>query len=146
VIRRIATAAVIAALVAGCAGPSFTYRDYERKAAHTADEAGSVVQTALLAVRAASDHRATRQFLDVVLTDAESALNDVEASLDGVQPPEPRADQLRAEAGDLLSEAGDVLATLRIEVRRGHVNALSRTAEPLPELRDRLDAFAETHR
>jgi len=144
--RAVAASVFVVTLLAGCAGPSFSHRDYERKAAHTAEEANAVVQTALLTVQAAGKRRAPRQFLDVLLTDAESTLADIQASFEGVQPPEPDADQLRSDLGDLLSRAGDVLSTLRIEVRRGRLGALPETAGPLTGLHDKLEAFAEEHR
>jgi hypothetical protein len=144
--RAVALAVAVALLLAGCASPSFSHRDYERKAAHTAAEAASVVGSALLTVRAATGDKAPRPYLDVLFTDAESTLGDIQATFEGVQPPEPASDELRTEVGDLLTEAGEVLATLRIEVRRGHLAALGTTAEPLGQLHTKLDAFAEEHR
>ena len=80
--------AVVAAMVlAGCASPSFSYRDYERKAAHTADEAASVVQSAVLTVRAATGSKAPRPYLDVLFTESESTLGDIQSTFEGIQPP-----------------------------------------------------------
>jgi hypothetical protein len=136
---------VLVLVVAGCASPSFTYRDYERKAAHTAEEAASAVQTARLAVDLATERRAPQPYLVVLLGDAESTLGAVQATFEGVQPPDRRADRLRAELGEHLSEAGDVLAALRIEVRRGHLDALAGIAEPLGGLHDALEKLAGEH-
>jgi len=102
-------------LLAACAGPSFSYRDYERKAAHT--------------VELANGRRATRAYLSVLLGEAESTLGAIQQTFEGVQPPDRRADRLRAELGEHLDGAADVLAALRIEVRRGHVDALEKLAE-----------------
>jgi hypothetical protein len=145
--RSLVTAAVLTALLlTGCAGPSFSYRDYERKAAHTAEEAASVVQTAILTVEAADGRRAHGGYLDVLLTDAESTLGDIQSTFEGVQPPVPAADQLRTEVGDALTEAGEVLTALRITVRRGRLAELPALAEPLTGIHEQLDAFAEEHR
>jgi hypothetical protein len=146
-VRLHAAAAVSTALLLmGCAGPSFSYRDYERKAAHTADEAASVVQTAILTVEAAEGRRAPGGYLDVLLTEAETTLGDVQSTFESVQPPVPAADQLRAEVGETLAEAGEVLAALRITVRRGHLAELPQLAEPLTGIHEELVAFAEEHR
>jgi hypothetical protein len=145
-IRLAATLTAAVLVVTACAGPSFSYRDYERKAAHTAAEAASVLGSALLTVRAATGDKAPRPYLDVLFTDAESTLGDIQATFEGVQPPEAPSDELRTEVGDLLTQAGEVLATLRIEVRRGHLDALGPIAAPLGQLHTELDAFAEEHR
>jgi hypothetical protein len=133
-------------LLAACAGPSFSYRDYERKAAHTADEAASVVGSAMLTVELANGRRATRAYLSVLLGEAESTLGAIQQTFEGVQPPDRHADRLRAELGEHLDGAADVLAALRIEVRRGHVDALAGIAEPLGGLHDALEKLAEEHR
>jgi len=133
-------------VLAGCASPSFSYRDYERKAAHTADEAASVVQSAVLTVRAATERQAPRPYLDVLFTEAESTLGDIQSTFEGIQPPAAPSDALRTEVGDLLTEAGEVLSDLRIGVRRGHLDALGAIAAPLGEVHAKLDAFAEEHR
>jgi len=145
--RPHAAAGVLAVLLlVGCASPSFSYRDYERKAAHTADEAASVLQVATLTVEAAERQRAPRPYLNVLLTDAETTLGDIHDTFDSVQPPEPAADRLRAEVGDALTEAGEVLAALRIAVRRGHLAELPQVAEPLTQIHQELVAFTEEHR
>jgi hypothetical protein len=133
-------------LLVGCASPSFSYRDYERKAAHTADEAASVLQVATPTVEAAGRQRAPRPYLNVLLTDAETTLGDIQDTFDSVQPPEPAADRLRAEVGDALTEAGEVLAAPRIAVRRGHLAELPQVAEPLTQIHQELVAFTEEHR
>jgi hypothetical protein len=132
-------------VAAGCAGPSFSYGDYEKKAAQTAKAADSEVQTARLAARAGADGRVTRPYLDVVLTGSETTLGDIQTSFGGVQPPDRRSDQLRDEVGTLLSDASDVLAALRIEVRRGHIDALPKVAAPLAALHEKLTAITEEH-
>jgi hypothetical protein len=138
--------AVAALLVlCACTSPSYTYRDYERKAAHTADEAASAVQSALLTVDLV-DGRAPRPYLSVLLGDAEATLGAVQQTFEGVQPPDGRADQLREALTKSLDDAGDVLAQLRIEVRRGRLGALPGIAAPLEDLHTELETFAEDHR
>jgi hypothetical protein len=145
-IQRGLGAVVLGALLAGCAGPSFTYADYEQKAVQTADDADSAVQTARLAARVAVERKATGQYLDVLFTDVETQVGDVEDVFNSVQPPDGRADGLRQELGDLLGETSDVLARLRIEVRRGNLGDLAEVARPLADLHEKLDQFVTEHR
>jgi hypothetical protein len=103
----------------------------------------STVQSARLATRLAGADKATEQYLDVVLTDAETAAGAPEATVLSVQPPTPHSDDLRDQLSVLLGHASDVLAKLRIEVRRGHLGRLATIGAELDPVARQLTEFAE---
>src|SRR5215210_6524535 len=57
-------------LATSCAGPTRTHRDYELKAANTAEAVVSAIGTAQAGVQAAREDRATGNFLSVLLRGA----------------------------------------------------------------------------
>jgi hypothetical protein len=63
-----------------------------------------------------------------------------------VQPPDARSDHVRAELDNLLSRASDTVSKLRINARRGEIDALEAEARPLQQLADDLNAFIDAHR
>jgi hypothetical protein len=146
-VHRVALGALAVAL-AGCTrsvGPTRTADDYEAKAADTAEAVLSAVRTAELVAVAADRGRAFGPFVAVALDDAEGEASGAAATFESLQPPGPSSDRLRDELGDLTGEAADALAGLRIAARRGDLDELGRRAEPLDDLGDRLEAFAERH-
>ena len=132
-------------LAGACTGPVRSSPVYESKAGQTAEVAASAVQTALLAVDAAKDDKAYGRYLIQVLVEAEEDADAAQGTFEGIQPPDDQADELRARLDDLLTEATDTLADLRIAARRGRFAELPDLAKPLPEVADKLDAFAEAH-
>jgi hypothetical protein len=137
---------VLAALVlAGCTSPSRTDEDYTRKAVHTAQDVTSAVQSARLATRLAAGDKATKQYLDVVLTESESGAGAAEATFLSVQPPTSGSDRLRDQLSVLLAHASDVLGQLRIEVRRGNLDRLPVIGAELDPLTKQLTDFAKAH-
>ena len=132
-------------LAGACTGPVRSSPVYESKAGQTAQVAASAVQTALLAVDAASDDKAYGRYLTQVLVEAEEDAGSAQGTFDGIQPPDDRADELRSRLDDLLGQATEILADLRIAARRGRFAELPELARPLPELAAKLDEFAEAH-
>jgi hypothetical protein len=145
--RTLATAlaALAIAACASCAGPSRTDRDYELKAANTAEAVASAVNTARFGVDAAARGRAPANFLSVLLGEAEEDALGAQDSFDSRQPPSARSDRLRTALDGVLVEATDVLSQLRIAVRRGQLDRLADLAAPLPGLARQLETFEQTH-
>jgi hypothetical protein len=132
-------------LVGACTGPVRSSPVYESKAGQTAAVAASATQTALLAVDAAEDDKASGRYLTRVLVEAEEDAGSAQGTFDGIQPPDDHADELRAHLDDLLNEATDSLTDLRIAARRGRFAELPELARPLPGVAAKLDDFAEAH-
>ncbi|HEY6748914.1 MAG TPA: hypothetical protein VI357_24755 [Mycobacteriales bacterium] len=133
----------IAALT-GCVGPAPTTGEYEEKAAHTAADALSQLQTARLAVGNAG--RMPASYLETVLVDAEEAFGSIESTFDSIQPPDdPRADRLRSDLDGLLSDGSDGMTQLRVLARRSDAAGLRSTAEQLVATADGLGRFAREH-
>lgn len=128
-------------LVGACTGPVRSSPVYESKAGQTAAVAASAVQTALLAVDAAEDDKASGRYLTQVLVEAEEDAGSAQGTFDAIQPP----DQLRASLDDLLTEATDTLTELRIAARRGRFAELPELAGPLPGVAAKLGDFAKAH-
>jgi hypothetical protein len=129
-------------LVGACTGPVRSTSVYESKAGQTAETVSSAVQTALLAVEGG---KAFGRYLTQTLVEAEEDANAAQGTFDAIQPPDRRADELRDRLDELLGEATGTLAELRIAARRGRLADLPALAEPLPEVAEELDAFAEAH-
>jgi hypothetical protein len=132
-------------LVGACTGPVRSSPVYESKAGQTAAVAASAVQTALLAVDAAKDDKASGRYLSQVLVEAEEDAGSAQGTFDAIQPPDQRADELRASLDDLLTEATDTLTELRIAARRGRFAELPELAAPLPGVAAKLGDFAKAH-
>jgi hypothetical protein len=133
----------IAALT-GCVGPAPTTGEYEGKAAHTAADALSQLQTARLAVGNAG--RMPASYLETVLVDAEEAFGSIETTFNSIQPPDdPKADKLQSDLKGLLSDGSDGMTQLRVLARRGDTAGLGSTAEQLAVTADGLDRFAREH-
>lgn len=148
--RRDYVAVVVAAtLVTGCVshpvGPARTYGKYEGKAVTTAQSARSAVQTARLAVDAATKDGVFGPYVSQVIGQAEDAVSAVEGTFASIQPPSGDADRLRGELLDLLSDAEDHVAAVRIAVRRGRIGGLANVATPLAGDAAALQRFAQEH-
>src|SRR5919198_4758834 len=132
--RRPLLALSLVVLLGACTGPVRSSAVYESKAGETAKVVGSAVQSARLAVDAASGRKAYGRYLTQVLLDAEEDATAAQGTFDGIQPPDRRADQLRNSLDRLLDEATSTLADLRVAARRGHLDELRGLAAPLPKL------------
>ena len=142
---------VVAALAVGVGGcvrtisPARNYDAYEHKAKDTAESALSAVQTARLGARVGTDGDAFGPYVSVLFSEAEEGASKAHATFDSVQPPDAHSDRLRRQLGVLLTEADDHLANLRIAARRSELDRLSRLAEPLGPLAQKLDRFIASH-
>jgi hypothetical protein len=143
--RRSWLAILLLLPLGACTGPVRSTNVYESKAGATAETAASAVETARLAVDAASQDRAFGRYLTQVLTEAEEDADAAQGTFDAIQPPDGRADELRDQLDGLLGQATDTLTELRIAARRGHTAGLAEPAAPLAELAAKLHAFAEAY-
>ena len=138
---------VVVAVLAGsaCVGPSRTDDDFSLKAASTAEQVESAVQTGRLAAKAAQGGRATVNYLSVLISEAEDDADSAVSQFDSIQPPSERADLVRDELDELLDIATTQLGDLRIAIRRSDADAVAAMARPLSDIADQLDQFAEAH-
>ena len=135
-------ALLLVLLCTSCVAPAVTESQYEAKAASTAADAHSVIETVRLAIDSASRHRLPSNPIDVVLSDQESVLGSVSATFSSIQPPTEDMDRLREEVLDLLDEAESKIAEVRIAFRRGDIEDASATAESLADVSTQLDGIA----
>ena len=126
-------------------GPARTYTKYEGKAATTAKDMRSAVETARLAARVAARKGAFGPYLSVTIGEAEEDASSIQRTFDSIQPPNGRADELRRELDDLLTEVVSSLSDLRIAARRGELSRLPDVAHPLDEQSQKLDDFQQAH-
>ncbi|HUP87453.1 MAG TPA: hypothetical protein VM143_17510 [Acidimicrobiales bacterium] len=129
-----------------CTAPVPTARsgaDYDRKAAHTAEEVRSAVETARVALRADGDGRVFSRTLDVLVTEAEGDAGGAAKTFLAIDPKGPHADDTRHELASLLGDATATLADVRIAVRRGDAEELHSATTVLAKIADALEAFIE---
>lgn len=134
---------LVACGAAGCVGPARTDAAYRGKAATSAKDARSAVETAQLAVDAARRKKALGPYLSVLLSSAEEGASSVQATFDSIQPPDSRADDLRDRVDDALQRAVSTLADLRIAARRGEIDQLASKAAPLADISRDLDQLSQ---
>ncbi|MEN3358027.1 MAG: hypothetical protein V7637_2009 [Mycobacteriales bacterium] len=148
-IRRLAAAVAVAgaaAALGGCVAPAPTLSAYESKAARTAHDALSAVETAQLAFTASQQGRLTRQYLGVVLSESEDAFGSVQQTFDSVQPPDAgAADTMRDDLDKLLSDGSDALSQLRIAARRQRTADMAEASRALRPVATGLERFAREH-
>jgi hypothetical protein len=129
-------------LLAACAGPARTDGSYAAKAASTADQARSSVETVVVAISSSVDRPLPSPYLSVTIAEAEDDAAAAEATFESVQPPSEASDRVRARTTAAVGDAVDLLAEARILARRGQP-----LGDLLPELRraaSRLDELAST--
>jgi hypothetical protein len=143
---RVAPAVALALALAGCVAPAPTVSAYESKAARTAHNALSAVQTAQLGLAASQQGRLTRQYLAVLLSDSEDAFGSIQQTFDSVQPPDdPVADKLRDDLDTLLSDGADGLGQLRIAARRQRTADMAQASKALRPVAAGLARFEQEH-
>jgi hypothetical protein len=144
-----ATAAAVALAVCGaCALPTPTARsseDYGKKAAHTADEVRSAVETTVVALRAQAKGKVPSTSLDVIVTESESDASGAAGTFRSIDPPSSsaKARDLRDRTIELVDDAVDDLEQVRLDVRAGRFDTAAGRADDLRQRADELDRFAE---
>jgi len=137
---------VLAAVgLAGCVAPAPTPSAYQGKAARTAHDALSQVETARMAVRAGTQGRLSRGYLEVLLVDAEDSFGSIQDTFDSVQPPEQDVDNMRDDLDELLSAGSDALSRLRIAARRDDAADMADAVRALDRVAAGLDQFGQEH-
>jgi hypothetical protein len=139
-------AALAVVALDGCTTPVPTARsaaDYRSKAAATADEAMSAVNTALIAIGVDDDGGTFARTLDVILGEAEDDAAGAEETFRAIEPrgDEAAADAVRGRLVHLLDDAVASLEASRIAARRRDDVALQAQAPKLRAVAARLDAF-----
>jgi hypothetical protein len=137
---------VALAVLPGCVGPALWYDAYEGKAGATAAQMQSAVETARFVALVASRGKALTAYVGIALTDAEQDASAIQGAFDSIQPPSPKADQLRDQLDPLLAEASSTISGMRIAARRDQLSQLREIAQPLQNLSNQLEKFAEAHR
>lgn len=139
--RRRAVTAVLVLLctLTGCAGPTLTEEHYRSQASRSAGSAVSELETIRLAVRGLLDDRAWRQYVDVVVTDAETALSSIDSTLSSRQPVNEDADRVAERVGTALGEAVTLAGDVRIALRRHERGTLRQSLPKLSALSSRLE-------
>jgi hypothetical protein len=131
---------LLAVCCAACAGPSDSAGDYRGMARHTAKDLAGVVASARLAGRQYLDGRLPQNYADYVISQAESNASSIQTTFDSRQPPDQAADDLRSKVDDPLQEVTGDLTDLRVALRAGDRDKLSKTlddlAKPLKTLND----------
>ncbi|NJP94971.1 hypothetical protein HCN51_36995 [Nonomuraea sp. FMUSA5-5] len=136
-------ALVLAVGVAGCSSPAWNDRDYELKAAASAETVGSTVEAVRLAV--GGGERLTRPYLKVVLTNAAGQVQSVNDQFGGVQPPSERAEKLGERLLEVTERAEKEISGLLVEVRRDRVADPAAAVRRLAGLGETLRGFQEEH-
>jgi hypothetical protein len=136
---------VMPVLLAACVAPARTTRDYEAKAADTAEAVLASVRTASLAVRVAREGKAFGPYVSVTLSDAEGDAAPASATFLTIQPPDAASDALRARLTPILDDADNVLSLARIAARRERLDDLVSLAPKLSELGTTLERIVERY-
>lgn len=137
---------LLAVALTGCVAPAFSVGAYEGKAAATADDAVSAIESAILTATVAADGKAFGPYVMVEMREAEDAASWSQQAFDSMQPPDdPKADQLKSQLDDMLTQAVSIIEDLRIAARRGQLQQLPQIAKPLEDLSKKLDDFAQAH-
>jgi hypothetical protein len=147
-IRAIALIVCLGAGTVACGehsvGPARTYDDYERKSRTTAEVVLSAVETVRLLAETASDGKAWGTYTGVSVSEQEDTAAAAHGDFDSIQPPDARADDLRDRLGGILDDVDEHIAAVRIEVRRGNLDALADTAAPLAADSEALQHYLES--
>ncbi|MDQ3934840.1 MAG: hypothetical protein M3340_09460 [Actinomycetota bacterium] len=133
---------VLAAILAAASvwyvqAPPRSPETYHDRAVETVEALRSQVQTARIWVRSAEDGETTREAATVGLREAEEDARKAASTFEGYDPPEGTED-LRTRVSALATETTGALARLRIATAQEDWDELTRLAEPLPGLADRL--------
>jgi hypothetical protein len=131
-----------------CALPTPTARgsqDYGKKAAHTADEVRSAVETTIVALQTQQDAKIPSATLDVIVTESETDASGAASTFRSIDPPSSSEQDtdLRDRTIDLVDDAVDAIEAVRLDVRLGHIDRAAAQADDLQQVADDLDAFAE---
>jgi hypothetical protein len=138
-----AVGALVAAVLAGCVGPTVTDAGYRNKVAGTAKQISSAIASARLGVRLDLDGRSAFALTDQTVSDAEADADSAATALASRQPPTDAALRLYQRATGPIQDAVDALRALRIAVRRGERGAIERALSALDGPARDMDELAK---
>ncbi len=141
---RRASIVALLALVA-CVAPARSFGSFQGKAAATAKDMLSAVETASLTVQMAVRRRTFAPFVSTVLGEAERDGDAIAGAFSSVQPPDAGSDKIRAQLDQILQMATSTLSDLRIAARRTNLKQLTDAAKPLPAISKQLHQFIEAN-
>ncbi len=142
--RFLASCLVLAC--ASCVAPAYNDSQFASKAAKTAQDAASAIETARLALQLDLRHGLPEQPIDSSMSDQEDALGSVAGTFSSVQPPQTKAsDDLRNSVLDLLDAAQSHMEDARIALRRGDVPAALHALDEAEPQAQKLHAIAEKY-
>lgn len=146
--RGVGLAAVAIALLVTCGciqpvGPARTSESYRAKATTTAEAGISAAESASLVIDGADEERLLPPYTAVLLSELEDDAGGAASTFSGIQPPSAEADRVRADLLDRMADLQDALAELRIDARRGDLEALADVRPALRDAVDQLEAFVE---
>ncbi|MDX3102682.1 hypothetical protein [Nonomuraea angiospora] len=141
--RRVWALVLLGLLVPGCSSPAWDERDYELKAAASAEAVGSTVEAVRLAVGGGG--RLTRPYLTVLLTNAAEQVQVVNDQFGAVQPPSERAEALGGRLLEIGDRAEKAVSGLLVEVRRDGVEDPAGAVRELAGLGESLRRFQDEH-
>ncbi len=145
-VRLVLLGCCLAGCLLGCVAPAPTTSAYESKAARTAKDGLSQVQTARMAAQSSLRGRLQQAYLETTVSRAEDAFGSIQSTFDSVQPPnDPAADRLRDSLDELLADGSDGLSQLRIAVRRRETDQVAAAERSLGTVASGLDRFAREH-
>jgi hypothetical protein len=128
-----------AVLLGGCVAPAVNAGAFQENAKAALSSSVSEARTAALAVQARLDAKVTQPYVNVVVTDSETALGPIQDSFGNVDPPSPQDDALRDTVMAMLADTSDALATARIAVRRQDTAQMRDSVVELAALADRME-------
>ena len=140
---RSVVALVVSLVLAACVAPARTPTSYRAKAVDTAEAVVSAARTVLLATEIGREGNAFAPNVSVQIADAESDADAAESAFASIQPPDAASDRLRAELLADVRRALDTIQLARITARRADLDELHDVVEPLTDLADGLERFAE---
>jgi hypothetical protein len=144
-VKRLLSACIVV-VCASCVAPAYNDSQFASKAAKTAMDASSAIETARLALQVDLRHGLPEQPVDPVVSRQEDALGSVAGTFASVEPPQTKAsDDLRTQVLDLLNAAQSHMADARIALRRGDVQGALRAIDEAEPQAKKLQAIADKY-
>ena len=134
--------AVAGILLASCVAPALSEAAYRSKAAKTAEDAVSALESLRLALSSEIEHDLPSNPVDVAIRDQEDILGSVAGTFAAVQPPNAAMDRLRGDVLDPLQNAQSLVEQARIEFRRGRFERAKELIDKTGPLSRKLDDIA----
>lgn len=136
-VRRTLAAALVAAVLTGCAPQSPDHSSWTDQAHQALEDTSSEVATVALLLRLEQQRKVPGKYQQVVAQDSEAAVGATMAKFGGEQP-EPRDDPVYKRVTSLMSDASDLLAEVRIAIVRRDEDAYPDLLRQLEKLQDEL--------